>query len=309
MCIESEARISRFDDTWNSRARRNWFCLICIVAFATSAGCNSENTPTPDKLSSANNDSTVIPISDSNSKFENSRTTQKELSEHGESRSQKLVTEFDRPPIKIVDRFISSDDIAADKTSNRNSQNNAVGSTSGFAKHVVDDAVRQKLKTKSRQFTATAVELIKQGKIDEALRQLQQALLADKSNVEAIFRTMSVLDDRGQQKIQSGNLKDGYADLITAGIFAREIVGQPVMKQLPQKQRTWIANALYNAACAQSLLNKKQLAMESLTLAFQSGFDRPQLLQNDPDLDPLRTLPDFQKLARKYGQPNTSNRQ
>ena len=152
----------------------------------------------------------------------------------------------------------------------------------------------------SDRLTTNAVQLIKAGQTELALEQLQQAILIDQDNREAIFRVMSILDDRGLQKIQAGDPSGGYADLRVAGIFARRIVARGMLEGLPQKQRGWVANALYNEACARCFGGETGLALVSLSMALETGFDRPELIETDPDLDRIRATPIFAQLVQKY---------
>jgi hypothetical protein len=56
------------------------------------------------------------------------------------------------------------------------------------------------------------------------------------------------------------------------------------------------ATAMYNIACDYALLNDKENALVWLQRSLESGFERPQLVASDSDLDPLRTDPRFKKL-------------
>ena len=289
------------DGVWTIQLRLHWFCLFGVVLIAV-AGCSSEKSSSDKKTKTTKTSSRGNESSDRAEPTASNQNPKQDSPAAKDGRRESKI--------KVNKNFVNNDGIGADPTKNDNRDDHAVGSTRDFANHVVDDTTRQNQKLKSKQLTASSVELIKQGKVDEALKQLQQALIADKGNIEAIFRAMSILDDRGQQKIKSGNLKGGYADLITAGVFAKELVGKPEVSGLPAKQRAWISNALYNAACGRCYSRQKQLAIDSLKLAFQNGFDQPELLTSDSDLDSLRTLPEFQQLVKKYGQPKkTSNKQ
>jgi beta-lactamase regulating signal transducer with metallopeptidase domain len=54
--------------------------------------------------------------------------------------------------------------------------------------------------------------------------------------------------------------------------------------------------ALYNAACSYSLAGMKREAIESLAAALEAGFDRPDLVSSDSDLDAIRGEPGFDGL-------------
>src|SRR5258708_590346 len=57
------------------------------------------------------------------------------------------------------------------------------------------------------------------------------------------------------------------------------------------------ATAMYNIACDYALLNDKDNAFVWLQRSLENGFDRPELVVSDSDLDPLRTDPRFKRLT------------
>jgi hypothetical protein len=56
---------------------------------------------------------------------------------------------------------------------------------------------------------------------------------------------------------------------------------------------------LYNLACVYARLGLARQAMERLAAAVELGFDRIDLLETDQDLEPLRTLPEFQDFLKR----------
>lgn len=59
------------------------------------------------------------------------------------------------------------------------------------------------------------------------------------------------------------------------------------------------ATSMYNVACGYALLNDKDNAFFWLNRSLAAGFDRPDLLMDDADLDPLRSDPRFAELIKK----------
>lgn len=55
--------------------------------------------------------------------------------------------------------------------------------------------------------------------------------------------------------------------------------------------------SLYNAACARALANQKPEALDLLQRALDAGFDDPDHLREDDDLESLRTEPRFRQLV------------
>lgn len=58
-------------------------------------------------------------------------------------------------------------------------------------------------------------------------------------------------------------------------------------------------DAFYNMACIYSLTKKKDLAFRYLDIAAMNGFVQPQVLEEDPDLQNIRSEPRFQEILRK----------
>jgi len=56
----------------------------------------------------------------------------------------------------------------------------------------------------------------------------------------------------------------------------------------------------YNMACAHSRLGNIPESIANLENAFKNGFDNYSTVRGDPDLDPIKTDPDFGKLMETY---------
>lgn len=59
------------------------------------------------------------------------------------------------------------------------------------------------------------------------------------------------------------------------------------------------ATSMYNVACGYALLNDKDNALFWLDRSIAAGFDRPDLLRSDSDLDPLRSDARFKELVQR----------
>ena len=59
------------------------------------------------------------------------------------------------------------------------------------------------------------------------------------------------------------------------------------------------ATAHYNLACSLALCKKRPDALRSLRKAVSLGYDDLDWMQQDPDLEILKTDPEFRKLLRK----------
>jgi adenylate cyclase len=56
---------------------------------------------------------------------------------------------------------------------------------------------------------------------------------------------------------------------------------------------------MYNVACLYALEGQADLAIDCLEQALRAGFGGGDWIAHDPDLDSLRDLPRFQRLAWK----------
>lgn len=63
-------------------------------------------------------------------------------------------------------------------------------------------------------------------------------------------------------------------------------------------------NAYYNLACSLALKKRQSEAIDTLEKAVSLGYDDVDWLMQDPDLDTLKNLPDFQKLISRINPNN-----
>lgn len=63
-------------------------------------------------------------------------------------------------------------------------------------------------------------------------------------------------------------------------------------------------DAFYNMACVYALLGKKPIALRYLGIAAMNGYAEPQAMQDDPDLENLRSEPEFKKILEQMKSGN-----
>ncbi|MFK7821043.1 MAG: tetratricopeptide repeat protein [Planctomycetaceae bacterium] len=66
--------------------------------------------------------------------------------------------------------------------------------------------------------------------------------------------------------------------------------------------------AIYNCACAFALLNEPEEALERLRIAVESGFNRVEIVREDPDLDSIRDLEAFRQIVDSINKPRRDER-
>ena len=122
------------------------------------------------------------------------------------------------------------------------------------------------------------------------------------------------LDDRENQSAAWVNLANAIEsarlttandmETLTYGAYAFAATGDDI------RAITWIEQladgfptsnvALYNVACFYSRLGAIDKAMEYLEASIRYGWSQQHLLKTDPDIDPLRKLPEFDELLAKF---------
>jgi Flp pilus assembly protein TadD len=68
------------------------------------------------------------------------------------------------------------------------------------------------------------------------------------------------------------------------------------------------ATSMYNVACGFALLNDKENALFWLERSLAGGFEQPELLKSDSDLDLLRTDPRFQEIVQRVSLTNKESK-
>ncbi len=104
-------------------------------------------------------------------------------------------------------------------------------------------------------------------------------------------------------------LPDDYLALIQAGGSARRIgeIGasaQYYRRAQAVRPDAWIPS--YNLACLEAVSGRPEAALAALKEAVDRGLSRPEQLENDPDLDSLRSLPGFQEIVARVRAESTA---
>jgi hypothetical protein len=59
-----------------------------------------------------------------------------------------------------------------------------------------------------------------------------------------------------------------------------------------------VLEAIYNSSKGAMLIDEKPLALATLKLAIENGYDNRRELESEPIFDPVRSLPEFQQLLQ-----------
>ena len=154
------------------------------------------------------------------------------------------------------------------------------------------------------ELTANAITKMRNGDTDGALLSVQAAVALDENYFDARWHLLVMLHERGIERLNDGYKDAGYDDLVSLNKHALWMTNH--LDRLDNDQRSSLAVANYNAACAFAQRNFTDKAIASLTRAFALGFDNFDQVKVDTDLDPLRELDEFKSLLQKHQQEEQS---
>ena len=123
---------------------------------------------------------------------------------------------------------------------------------------------------------------------------LDQALAASPADRKALWLTVQVARRQSDVTPKPSNLP---LYLKAASTFRKLRAAYP---GLTSDETAALPVVLYNEACALSLSGEAPRAIRSLGEAFEAGFEDAERVEDDPDLDPIRPLPQFRALFDRF---------
>jgi len=138
-----------------------------------------------------------------------------------------------------------------------------------------------------------AQELALKGELDQGIALLDKTLASDPANEEARALLVSLTQTRAFQLAMSDR-KAANALFLKSAAAARMIGAE--MEQLPPPLEEFVANAIYNEACAHAVEGNPEKALTSLGESLRRGFRDVELAATDSDFESLREMPEYQNL-------------
>jgi beta-lactamase regulating signal transducer with metallopeptidase domain/Tfp pilus assembly protein PilF len=120
-----------------------------------------------------------------------------------------------------------------------------------------------------------------------------EAVQAFESDREAA--TYQLAQSRKDDRRAGEDAYDRAADLYDRERYAE--AGPAFVRAASFRYRT--ATAYYNAACSFALAGREVEALDALAKSLDAGFDRPELIASDDDLDAIRERPEFRRLLER----------
>ena len=121
---------------------------------------------------------------------------------------------------------------------------------------------------------------------------VNDVLVADPSHREGLLLSATLAQRQAQESSRPAN---SPLFLKSVETMRKLIATYPT---LTDEERVIAGTAFYNAACTHAIEGDSAQAVEALQEAFKIGFNRVDLLDTDDELDPLRRLPEFERLQK-----------
>ncbi|MFO0909550.1 MAG: TlpA disulfide reductase family protein [Isosphaeraceae bacterium] len=122
------------------------------------------------------------------------------------------------------------------------------------------------------------------------LRILDEVLQADPQNREAL----GLMARAAQAQAMTMRRPENSPLYLRSGDAIRKVRDMKV--ELTPEERALLPVAFYNEACTLVMNGEFPRAIRVLAEAYDAGFSRPELLETDQELEPLRNIPEFQRL-------------
>lgn len=139
---------------------------------------------------------------------------------------------------------------------------------------------------------ANAAEAAKSGNLGLAHSLVRQALVVEPTNRQALGMLAQIAQRQAELSVRPGS----SAFYVESGEAVRRLI--EAHKNLSKEERTLAGPALYNEGCTQAIQGEYGRALASIATAYNLGFTRIDLLDNDEELDSLRPLPEFKAMQR-----------
>ena len=147
------------------------------------------------------------------------------------------------------------------------------------------------------ELLAKALSAARRGDVAAAQSVLEQAVAADPENREALLFLASLIQQQAITASQGGDQKAALPLFLKSAEYAKKL--RAAYPKLNPRESSFLAVALYNEACAESLGGHSDKALAALSDAVDAGFNDMAQIEKDTDLDPLRELPEFKTLMKE----------
>jgi thiol-disulfide isomerase/thioredoxin len=132
------------------------------------------------------------------------------------------------------------------------------------------------------------------GDLKQATELLEEAVKAEPENRNALYWLARVCQERAVEMDRPQS-----TPLLLKSAQAMRALRDAHKKDLTEQEAFLLGVVLYNEACSYAVDKKKDKAIASLAEAIDSGFNQPDLLDQDEDLASIRDTPEFQKLKKE----------
>jgi tetratricopeptide (TPR) repeat protein len=136
-----------------------------------------------------------------------------------------------------------------------------------------------------------------------AVTLLEQALAMKPDDEVALERYTRALHDRAMDLIGDGKAAEGltYCEKAQEAHkkFRKLHEGKPGLAEFDEVEKEFLKDLIYDEACASALTGDKKRAMKCLQEAYAIGFDDIEWIEDDDDLNGIRTMPEYTEFIKK----------
>jgi thiol-disulfide isomerase/thioredoxin len=130
------------------------------------------------------------------------------------------------------------------------------------------------------------------GNLPEASRALGELLSLDPNNRQALLLLAQVAQNEARLVPRAQSVPF----FLRSAEAMRRIAA--LKTELTAEEKVYLPLALYNEACALAISGESARAIKALSEASDAGFLNAAHVDSDPDLDPIRRLPEFREVQR-----------
>ena len=153
-------------------------------------------------------------------------------------------------------------------------------------------AKKIKLETNLKQ----SADSVTQGKLDQAIKLLEDSMSLDSKHRELLLQLVQVLRRRSRELVAEDPARS-YRLMVSAGGYLNML--QAAHKDFTKEEKQLFAGVLFDEACAHARSNRYEEFTGAFNAALGEGFSDLERLKSEPDLMLFRQVPKLKEIIDK----------